>query len=158
MWVACFDWACRRWDVAAPGIEPAGQGHCLSRVCATAALTWGVTPPPALPPGTRRQGDAVIFCRGMPLFMAGSVGQSAFVITATFWSHGRATVSPGQITDHRGWGHQGTFCKARPGLALLHEPIFHIFEDAFVTFPSNRGHLIFCRAVTLKRTGPAGLP
>lgn len=61
--------------------------------------------------------------------------------------------------DHRvcWWGHQGTFCKARPGLALLHEPIFHIFEDAFVTFPSNRGHLIFCRAVTLKRTGPAGL-
>lgn len=139
MWVACFDWACRRLDVAAPGIEPAGQGHCLSRVCATAALTWGVTPPPALPPGTRRQGDAVIFCRGMPLFMAGSVGQSAFVITATFWSHGRATVSPGRITECAGGGTRGHFakhvqdwrCSMSPFSIYLKTLLshFHLIED-----------------------------
>lgn len=77
--------------------------------------------------------------------MAGSVEQSAFVITATLWSQGRAAVSPGGVGggDHRGCcsAHQGTKQTSRGGvserLVLLHEPIFCIFED---TFPSNREH------------------
>lgn len=73
------------------------------------ALTWGVTPPRALPP----EGDAVVFCRGMPLYMPGSLEQPAFVITATFWSRGRATVSPGWISKGAARGTNGHFAEQK---------------------------------------------